>query len=198
MLPNSTKRRTMSTAASKIILPKISPPSEGLTPHTHRSLLESNREKTRGERMVTEAERSMGHSQGVGLMEKKLEGQVREVLDLFKAINRLREQYGVISLKDEGQDDAFYLEEREITYNADQHQLNEQVCRIKRLIQGKIDRVISMAKYFPKAKMIIEQLLAEHSQPNLAENARTGKVEAMKAQRRLIENSLIERQKIGH
>jgi hypothetical protein len=198
MLPNSTKRRTMSTAASKIILPKISPPSEGLTPHTHRSLLESNREKTRGERVVTEAERSMGHSQGVGLMEKKLEGQVREVLDLFKAINRLREQYGVISLKDEGQDDAFYLEEREITYNADQHQLNEQVCMIKRLIQGKIDRVISMAKYFPKAKIMIQQLLAEHSQANLTQNARTGKVAAMKAQRRLIENSLIERQKIGH
>lgn len=68
MLSNSTKRRTMSTATSKIILPKITPPH---------SLLETHREKTRRERVATQGETSrqqLGHSQGAGLMEKKLDG----------------------------------------------------------------------------------------------------------------------------
>lgn len=46
-----------------------------------------------------------------------------------------------------------------------------------------------MAKYFPPIQTLMQQLLTEQSQANIAENVRVGKIGAMKAQRRLIECS---------
>ena len=101
-------------------------------------------------------------------MEKKLEKEVKNILELFKQINKLREDYGVISLREDGQDEDFYLEPREVTYNADLPQLNEQICNLKSTIQAKIDKVISMAKYFPPIQALMQQLLIEQFQANIA------------------------------
>lgn len=100
-------------------------------------------------------------------------------------------------MKEDDQDDQFYLEPREITYNATLYQLNEEICRLKREAQEKIEKLICMAKYQPKFKKMIDKVLTEQSMDNVSENARKGKVAAMKAQRRLIQTRIKEEAKIG-
>lgn len=54
-----------------------------------------------------------------------------------------------------------------------------------------------MAKYFPKMQRMIETVLDEHADSIVSENARVGKIAAMKAQRRLIEASHREQQRLN-
>lgn len=44
---------------------------------------------------------------------------------MFKKINRLREQNGVIELRDNEEDDDFYLEQRDVPYDARLADMNE-------------------------------------------------------------------------
>ena len=50
-----------------------------------------------------------------------------------------------------------------------------------------MERLITMVKYQPKFKHMLEKVLEEQAEENICENARKGKVAGMKAQRRLIE-----------
>ena len=54
-----------------------------------------------------------------------------------------------------------------------------------------------MVKPYPKLRHIVESLLEESSKEVLHENSKTGKIAAMKAHRRIVENNKTVLEKIG-
>ena len=74
--------------------------------------------------------------------------------------------------------------------------MNEEICLWRRKIQERLERVIKMAKNYPKIKKIIEKLIDEEGGSHADDNLRNGKLASMKAQRRLIEANQREMDKL--
>ncbi len=108
---------------------------------------------------------------------------------MFKDIQGLRQNYGVVSVNEHGEEERYGADSNQIPYDPHLHEMNEQIFQIKWQIEEALEEVFRISKQYPRLKHLIERVLEQHMEEFLVENGRNGKIAAMKAHHRLIQSS---------
>lgn len=109
-----------------------------------------------------------------------------------------RQNSGLIPIGDAVEDNEVELPQTNIPYDPQLADLNNKLCRLRIKAEDRLSRIIELARDDDRIRKKLEEAIERFQKARIEANEKVGRVGAMKAQKRIQERRIKERNRIKH